>query len=313
MTTRRPLRRGFQGPGPWCGRGATALAVLLLAVFAARAHAESVPRAPAANCALDGGEDRTVTRVIDGETLLLDGGSELKLVGALAPRAFDTAGAASEWPLAEAARAGLDRLVAARNVRIAFAGRRTDRYGRLLAHVFTGADDKPVWVQGEMLKAGLARAYALEGSAQCLAELISQEAVARESATGLWADTTYAVRSADDVNALLRLAGTFQIVEGKVSSVSDMRGTAYVNFGEDWRQDFTIIVRLPARRAKTELALPVGELNGRSVRVRGWIERRGGPMIEVHQAAAIEVLAPEVEVAAAPPLSGSRRRGRRPP
>ena len=234
--------------------------------------------------------------MVDGETLLLDGGSEARLVGALAPRAYDAAGAFLDWPLADRARAELERLVQGRSVRVAFAGRRTDRYGRLLVHAFVadpegGAERR--WVQGEMLRTGMARAYGLDGNALCLAELIAHEAIARDAAAGLWAEAAYAVRAAEDVRTLLRLAGTFQVVEGTVVRVSDVRGTIYVNFGEDWRQDFTVVMRGQARRTMAATGLAPDSLSGRKVRVRGWVERRGGPLIEVHHTATIEVLTAE--------------------
>lgn len=287
----------------------SALLPLLAYLLAKSVSAQAPPRTAATTCALEQGEDRTVLRVVDGETLLLDGGGEARLIGALAPRAYDAAGGPAEWPLAERAREGLERLVAGRSVRLAFAGRRTDRYGRLLVHVFAGGEADRVWVQGELLKRGLARAYALDGSVHCLAELIAHEAVARAAAAGLWQEAAYALRTADDVGALLRLAGTFQIVEGKVHAVSEVRGTTYVNFGEDWRQDFTVTLRSPARRGMPEAGLVPQDLAGRRIRVRGWIERRGGPMIEIHHPAAIEALAPTAEEAAAPqPRRRSRRR-----
>lgn len=271
-----------------------ALALALVAIAGtARVSAQTeTVKAADGTCALADAEDRTVVRVIDGETLMLEGGSELRLVGALAPRAFDVAGETSEWPLAEQAHLTLERLATGRGIRVAFAGRRQDRYGRTLGHAFlTGSDG--TWLQGEMLKRGLARAYALEGSTGCLAELIAHETVAREAAIGLWAEPIYAVRSSDDTRALLRVAGTYQIVEGRVHAVSEVRGALFINFGEDWRQDFTAVLRAgPRKQAKASDALgATSELTGRRVRVRGWIERRGGPMIEVPHATAIEVLA----------------------
>ncbi len=267
-------------------------------------------------CDLEAGEARTVTRVIDGDTLQVDGGSEVRLVGALAPRAFDAAAAFADWPLAERSRLELERLVLGRGVTLAFAGRRTDRYGRLLAHAFVAGGESasaPAWVQGAMLKLGMARAYAIEGGAHCLAELIAHEAVARESAVGLWAETAYAVRGADDVGALLRATGTFQVVEGTAVRVQELRGTTYINFGEDQRQDFTIVIRDRVRRVATAAGITPEALTGRRVRVRGWIERRGGPMIEAHDPAVIELLGPAEEAAqqAVVPRRESRAEARR--
>jgi micrococcal nuclease len=260
-------------------------------------------RAGTPQCNLDNGEERTVTRVIDGETMVVDGGSEVRLAGALAPQA-------------------LDRLVTGKTVTLAFAGRRTDRYGRLLAHAFAaepgdaGKARPRVWVQGEMLRQGLARAYALEATAQCLAELISHEAVARQAGAGMWTEAAYAIRHATEVAPLLRVTGTYQIVEGRVRATGDVRGTMYLNFGEDYRQDFTVVIRPAARRALTTAGAAPDALDGAVVRVRGWIERRGGPLIEVLHHGMIEVIEPKPAATAGEPHTkdpASPRRSRRRP
>jgi len=51
------------------------------------------------SCAgLEPGPARTVTRIIDGETAALDDGTELRLIGALAPRAIDAGTEPGTWP-----------------------------------------------------------------------------------------------------------------------------------------------------------------------------------------------------------------------
>lgn len=241
-------------------------------------------------CALANSEARSVTKVLDGETMVVDGGGEVRLIGAMAPRGSDAAAAGDAWAPADLAKAGLEALVAGKNIQLAFAGRRTDRYGRLLAHVFVDRAGASVYVQGEMLRLGLARAYVLDGNMQCLAELLGYERIAREAAAGLWAEPAYSVLGASDLAALHRVTGTFQIVEGRVAEVSDRGGTAFVNFDEDWRQDFTISIRTQARKQMAATGLDPSDLKGRKVRVRGWIVRRGGPMIEIAHPGEIEVL-----------------------
>ena len=270
-----------------------------------------------AACALKDGVSRSVLRILDGETLLIDGGAEVRLIGALAPRAADAAAPAEDvpadgWPLAGKAKSSLEDLVQGRSIELGFAERRSDRYGRLLAHVFVRDGGEQKWVQGEMLRRGLARAYGLEGSTACLAELIAHERVARETATGLWAEAAYVVRGAEDVDTLMMLRGTFQVVEGKVRAVSDVRGTTYINFGEDFRQDFTVMLQTRARRTLVTAGLDTKALDQRRIRVRGWIERRGGPLIAIHHASEIEVLADVAEPPEMPDPPQRRARSRRP-
>ena len=242
------------------------------------------------NCELESGPARAVAKVIDAETLALDDGSEVQLIGALPPRAFDGGAEEGMWPLETAAKAELERLALGKSVELGFSGRRTDRYGRLLAHVFVRDDGHRFWLQGAMLQAGHARAYALPGNTACLAELVSAEAAAREARAGLWGHASYVIRSADRHRELLRFRSTYQLVEGRVMTASDVRRQIYLNFGTNWREDFTVTVRPRHRRAFDDAQFDFKALEGRRIRVRGWIERRGGPLIELYHPAQIEIL-----------------------
>jgi micrococcal nuclease len=263
------------------------LAWLLGAWFAVAtpaAHAETV------DCALEPGPTRAVARVLDGETLALDDGAEVRLIGALSPRPLDAAADVSLWPPEREAIAELERLVLGRSVELAFAGRRTDRYGRLLAQVFVRTAGQRIWVQAHMLKSGHARAYSLPDGAACMDELLAQERRAREARLGLWDHAAYQIRSAERPRELLRWRSSFQIVEGRVVRVASVRGQLYLNFGDDWRQDFTAGVRSSERRHFEAVHRDLRALEGQRVRVRGWIERRAGPAIDVRHPSQIEIV-----------------------
>jgi micrococcal nuclease len=241
-------------------------------------------------CDIGGGERHSVVQVVDGQTLRLLGGREVRLVGALAPSAFDAAAETGRWPLADAARRALEQIVVGHGLRVATSGRRTDRYGRLLAHVFVETGSGMRWVQGAMLRAGHARAYLSDGSNACFAQLLASEATARKARAGLWAEAAYVVRSVSEVRSLLSLVGTFQLVEGRIAAVTSLRSAIYVNFGADWRTDFTISIRGGARREAKGRWADLAALSGRLLRVRGWIEQRGGPLIDIQDLAEIEWL-----------------------
>jgi endonuclease YncB( thermonuclease family) len=241
-------------------------------------------------CELQAGPRGTVARVIDGETLALDDGSEVRLVGALAPRVVDAAREVPAWPAGDAAAEALSKLVLGRPVELAFSDRRDDRYGRLLAHVFIERDGERTWVQGELLRRGHARAYGLPQSSACLAELIEHEAVARRARLGLWSEPAYAERAAYRTRELMRYRSTYQVVTGRVARVATAGGRSYLNFGTDWREDFTVGIAPAALRADPGWAAALQAMEGRVVRVRGWIERRNGPYIEVSDPRQIELL-----------------------
>lgn len=234
---------------------------------------------------------RAVVAVPDAETLTLDDGENVHLVGAMPPRSPDPADDAVAWPPAEDAARHLGALVLARSVALARVGTTRDRYGRITAHVFVqGPDGRAEWVQGAMLAAGHARAYALPGVTACLGALIATERPAREERRGLWAHAAYGVRDATDTRDLLARTGSFALVAGTVSRVKATAERVYLDFGADWRRDFTVSVPTAVLRAHPDWAAGLSEYAGARVQVRGWITARNGPMIEISDPGELELL-----------------------
>ena len=311
--------------------GCAVVGALLLAWLGAQAaYAQTAPDAPpppgavtansrhAANaaagpCHLEPGPPRAVAKVLDGETLQLDDGSEVRLIGALAPRAFDAGVADADWPAERQARASLEALLAGQTVALAqVAGKRTDRYGRQLAQVLVLRDGTWSWVQAAQVAVGQARAQALPDAPGCAAALLVHETAARAVLAGVWANPAYAVRDASRPRELLRLRNSYQLVEGVVTGVAEVRGRVYVNFGDDWRNDFT--AGISTTRGERDWLDAVRGLAGARVRVRGWIERSNGPFIAVADRSQLEVLdgASSVATTAAEVAPTPRRRKRAP-
>lgn len=165
-----------------------------------------------------------------------------------------------------------------------------DRHGRLLAQarVRPGPPGRPereagLWLQAGLVAAGLARVDTLAGAANGVGRLLALEALARRSRRGVWADRLYHPRSPDRTWPWV---GTFQIVRGVVRDTAQVRGRLYLNFGADWRRDFTVMVDRPRR---TDLDLDaVLDLRHQFVQVRGWLFAMNGPMIALDHAAPLE-------------------------
>ena len=81
-----------------------------------------------------------------------------------------------------------------------------------------------------------------------------------------------------------------QIVEGRVVDAATVRGTTYLNFGTDWRSDFTFRIESNARRAFKRVGVDLASLTGVRVRGRGWVFPLNGPMIDLTHPEALEVL-----------------------
>ncbi len=95
----------------------------------------------------------------------------------------------------------------------------------------------------------------------------------------------YAIRAADTIPP--QDVGTFQLVEGTVLDVAMVGGRTYINFGPDWKTDFTVTIEARDRKLFPAGALEPEALRGRKIRVRGFIERLNGPMIAVTHPEAI--------------------------
>lgn len=228
------------------------------------------------------------TKVNEGDALELtaevEATDEVRLAGIIAPLPPADVPSSPPWPLAAMARDALSALVKDHCLRLAPERPTVDRYNRLVAHVFR---DDGLWVQAELVMRGLARVLPGLDDPARIRQLLPLEADARAAHRGLWADDHYAVRSAETVE---RDVGTLQIVEGKVVKAARIGPRVYLNFGEDWRHDFTIVIPAKSLGAWMDAGLDPLQLADKRVRVRGVITSLNGPMIEATQPEVIEIL-----------------------
>lgn len=248
-----------------------------------------------------------VSAVADGETLVLaaplQGASTVHLAGIAIPgeasphdpfaegadharadtgaRSVDAAGG-----LATTARRLVAELTAGRAVCIELGGSQggLDRYGRLPAQVH--AQDG-TWVQGRLLALGLARVRPMAPARGRLAEMLAIEHDARTAQQGLWRLRAFQVRRSGDAE---RAPPGLQIVEGRVLEAQRRGDWWYLNFGEDWRRDFTVMIGKNALPAFAAAGLQPFALKGQNIRVRGVLQRWNGPMIEVSLPEQIELV-----------------------
>lgn len=233
-----------------------------------------------------------VREVIDGDTLLLADGAKVRLLGVQAPKLAQGRDM-DDWPLADTAREWLADRVLGQQISLRYGQAEKDRYGRLLAHGFLqGAlDEDEVWLQSELLRAGLARVYSHADNRLCLEPLMRAEAQARVDKVGIWAHNYYTLQNAHNPQQLADRAGQFDLVEGAVRDAQKSGGRIYLNFGEDWDEDFTLIIESKAQRMFRDIGLDPLDLSGALIRVRGWVDMYGGPRIFVTHPEQIEVLA----------------------
>jgi endonuclease YncB( thermonuclease family) len=220
-----------------------------------------------------------VVEVPAGDRLIMSEGRSVRLAGVRLPGADEPATEPSA-----AARAALERLVSGEYVGLGTQGEAHDRYGRLVAQI-ERADG--LWIQGALLERGLVQVQTRPGETARAGEMLALERGARAAGRGLWAETRFAARSAQDPGGI---AGGFQIVRGRVARIAPVGRYLYLNFGADWRTDFT--VRLPRpeqKRLEARLGHDVAHLEGRDVEVRGFVLEAGGPLIALSHPEQLEV------------------------
>lgn len=249
------------------------IAIFGTAAYAFAALMTDAAAQATASCALTPVGEVAATAVRDGGTLLLADGRELKLAG------IDIAasGGGTMQSLAVGPQLRLQRL-----------GPAEDRYGRLVAYAFPGESTQSL--QEALLAAGQARVSARIGAKSCAEALLTIERTARAQKRGLWADPNFAPIRAEDLTRLQAEKGRFALVEGKVLSVRESGATIYVNFGRRWTTDFTVIILKRLQRTFTDAGLEPKKLESRRIRVRGWIEQRGGPIVMAEAPEQIELI-----------------------
>ena len=123
-------------------------------------------------------ETAKVTRVIDGDTIVIQGDYRVRYIGIDTPEIHPTVEdyGIEAW---EANR----RLVEGKEVRLEIDVSETDRYGRLLRYVYV--DD--IFVNAELVRLGLAEARAYPPDTRYQDELGALESEARQEGRGMWA------------------------------------------------------------------------------------------------------------------------------
>lgn len=226
------------------------------------------------------GASHAVIEVVDGDTVTLKTGRDVRMVGTQAPKLPLGRPNFEAWPLGDAAKDHLERLADGRKVTLYFGGREVDRHDRWLAHIVR---DDGLWLQGAMLEAGYARVYTFPDNRSGIRAMLEAESIARAKAIGIWTHPYYAIRTPRELEKDPKaFENTYQIVRGRVSGTGEAGGRVFVNFSDDWSTDFTAVIgRSALRRYDDAPEFARSKLDGALIELRGWIERNNGPSVDI--------------------------------
>ncbi|MDD2048036.1 thermonuclease family protein [Pseudomonas putida] len=205
----------------------------------------------------------SVRQVVDGDTLRLNDGRSVRLIGINAPE-IGRKGRTSE-PFAEAARQRLQALVKASGAEVGLVPgvESKDKYGRTLAHIYGRSGDN---FEAQLLSEGLGYRVAVAPNVS-LSECQQQaERAARQRKAGVW-------RQSPVIPAAQVRQSGFALIGGKVTGIERNRGGIWIEI------DDALVLQVPVRLQRNFPPAFLDGLKSRSVETRGWVldrSRKGG-------------------------------------
>ncbi len=121
-----------------------------------------------------------VTRVIDGDTIVLNNGARVRYIGIDTPELSDHR--RSVRTLAFSAKEYNQRLVEGKTVRLEYDLERFDKYHRILAYVYIG----DLFVNAELVKEGYATLLTIPPNVKYTSRFLALQEQSRENKKGLW-------------------------------------------------------------------------------------------------------------------------------
>lgn len=174
-----------------------------------------------------------------------------------------------------------------------------NRMGHIQGQIYVAGDD--VWIQQLLVSLGLAISYPDEYSSEYMTGLLTGEQQARQESLGLWSnENRYKIQKAKELNTLSQsdadkygLTQQYHLVEGTITSSTLKKNIVYLNFGENWRSDFTVLLNSDIRKKLEKRGINPQNLQGRKMRIRGWIDWYNGVYIEPRSIHDITFLEPD--------------------
>ncbi|RKY35710.1 MAG: nuclease [Candidatus Duberdicusella sinuisediminis] len=230
-----------------------------------------------------------IIKVIDGDTLVLEDRSHLRLIGIDTPelRKKTFKGFVYEpAPLAEEAKEFTRKLAEGKYARIEFDVDKRDKYGRLLGYCFIKEKEKELFLNKRLLEEGFSVLYTYPPNVKYIEEFVKAQREARQSKKGLWG--AYQVIKPEEAKNFI---GQIRTIRGRVLSTYNSGKAIFLNFGKDYKKDFTaVIFRNSFNYFYQKGITPEVFYRGKVVEVTGRIREYNGPEIIVNSPLEIEVI-----------------------
>ena len=219
-----------------------------------------------------------IQHIHDGDTVWLRDGRKIRLIGINTPELARDDRPAD--PLAGEAKAALQqRIRQSAKVRLRYGQEKSDRYGRLLAHLY---DSQGQNLSEWLLRQGLAYALTVPPNLHHNTCYRQAEQDARAQRKGLWSDKYTYILQADK---LPRSTRGFQLIQGQVERVGHSRDAVWLNFNRQFA------VRIQRQDLPWFQGIKLDNLKGKRLEVRGWVQYHNNQLrMRVQHPAALQDL-----------------------
>ncbi|UCC95403.1 MAG: thermonuclease family protein [Candidatus Omnitrophota bacterium] len=218
-----------------------------------------------------------VVEVIDGDTVKLSTGQLLRYIGLDTPEIrIKKEGRFyySPQPYAYEAKEYNRSLVEGKFVSVEFDVDKKDKYGRLLGYCFIDG----VFVNAKLLEEGYAVLYTYPPNVKYVDLFVSHQKQARKHKRGMWG----AYEVIEHTEAARHL-NQIRTVKGRVISTYKSKNCVFLNFGRNWRTDFTVVIFNNSLDFFSQKGIdPVRYYKGKLIEVTGRIREYNGPEIIVN-------------------------------
>lgn len=220
-----------------------------------------------------------VAKVFDGDTVRLEGGERVRLIGINTPEVAHRN--RPNDPGGEAASDYLRELIEGKLVRLEYGAERRDRYGRLLAHLFTQEGEN---INGLLLAGGYAHAVIKLPNIRLLQQYFDAERRAREAGLGIWEFPQFEVHK---IVAAANFRNTFRRLQGVIRRVEEKRSAWLLHFDRGVKA----LIRKEHLGSFIRDDRHPNMLTGKRIIIRGWVHSsRGKPLIRLRHAKSIETI-----------------------
>ncbi|MCF7873313.1 MAG: thermonuclease family protein [Candidatus Omnitrophica bacterium] len=226
-----------------------------------------------------------VEKVIDGDTIVLSTGESLRYIGIDTPESRIKKGNQFVYdpqPFAIEATQLNKELVEGKSVRIEFDIDKKDRYGRLLGYCFVG----DTFVNEKLTEEGYAVLYTYPPNIRYVDLLVQAQKKARQNNRGIWGvyKTINHKQAGNYINQI-------RTVRGRVLNTYQSNNCTYLNFGSDYKTDFTVVIfNNTLDYFHNEKINPVSFYKGKMIEVSGRIREYNGPEIIVNSPEEIRII-----------------------